>query len=308
MNSWRKRGNRGSSPLSRGIRAPDRGYAVFARIIPALAGNTIYTFNYFAVAKDHPRSRGEYDHGCDEFPGHRGSSPLSRGIHGPALDALGSERIIPALAGNTLSLCQLPSPLKDHPRSRGEYPRTVVTQDGVLGSSPLSRGIPIGAGPITDGPRIIPALAGNTLRVWLRAVVRTDHPRSRGEYFSAEPSTASWVGSSPLSRGIHMPTIALVRGGRIIPALAGNTDEIRLIQLHNGDHPRSRGEYRPWMRRTTGCSGSSPLSRGILQPSLSNPGPSRIIPALAGNTPSDCLSPLLRADHPRSRGEYNVEG
>ena len=102
-----------------------------------------------------------------------------------------------------------------------------------------------------------------------------------------------------------MPTIALVRGGRIIPALAGNTDEIRLIQLHNGDHPRSRGEYFVRQSLNLRIAGSSPLSRGIRGMRNHLPGVGGIIPALAGNTQSlegDCEQ---QPDHPRSRGEYS---
>ena len=71
-----------------------------------------------------------------------GSSPLSRGILPLRRRPLPWGRIIPALAGNTGTDFAGAAGTPDHPRSRGEYPRTVAAQDGVLGSSPLSRGIP----------------------------------------------------------------------------------------------------------------------------------------------------------------------
>ena len=50
------------------------------------------------------------------------------------------------------------------------------------GSSPLSRGIPLGILPAFTSDGIIPALAGNTLiERHIRFSFR-DHPRSRGEY------------------------------------------------------------------------------------------------------------------------------
>ena len=50
--------------------------------------------------------------------------------------------------------------------------------------------------------------------------------------------------------------------------------------------------------------GPSPLSRGIPAPPPGSPTPTRIIPALAGNTPSPAPHATTGPDHPRSRGEY----
>ena len=71
--------------------------------------------------------------------------------------------------------------------------------------------------------RIIPALAGNTAAKPSTASSSSDHPRSRGEYHGAGYDFGSWAGSSPLSRGILDPVDPRDVGGRIIPALAGNT-------------------------------------------------------------------------------------
>ena len=157
-------------------------------------------------------------------------------------------------------------------------------------------------------PRIIPALAGNTRNGWRPRTPESDHPRSRGEYFGSRPLCRLPAGSSPLSRGILSCPPLLSLQLRIIPALAGNT-RLRLLPLGpRRDHPRSRGEYAPlcWPSRTE--SGSSPLSRGILHPFHQGPYHDRIIPALAGNTGRPGL--LFRGcpDHPRSRGEYDLEG
>ena len=51
---------KGSSPLSRGIRRVGRLRHDRRRIIPALAGNTAADSSGMAGARDHPRSRGEY--------------------------------------------------------------------------------------------------------------------------------------------------------------------------------------------------------------------------------------------------------
>ena len=213
-------------------------------------------------------------------------------------------RIIPALAGNTIGcLCNV-QPAKDHPRSRGEYV-PVSEECGLgLGSSPLSRGIPLRPPPRAGGAGIIPALAGNTGLRHDDPRSRTDHPRSRGEYVSPALDALRDVGSSPLSRGIH-PLISNVAGiTRIIPALAGNTDVQDSAASPHWDHPRSRGEYGDVLDLPRRTPGSSPLSRGIPRSVLLVWLVVGIIPALAGNTVGADSPRASGADHPRSRGEY----
>ena len=72
--------------------------------------------------------------------------------------------------------------------------------------------------------------------------------------------------------------------GRIIPALAGNTDAALGSPRRHPDHPRSRGEYLTVYPDENGAYGSSPLSRGIRASRQSRP--------------------VKTKDHPRSRGEY----
>ena len=112
-------------------------------------------------------------------------------------------RIIPALAGNTCRPRESRTQCMDHPRSRGEYICPIPCTTRVLGSSPLSRGIPTDAYLASGGVRIIPALAGNTQGTVDWDIARMDHPRSRGEYVQAAPLLTYYGGSSPLSRGIR---------------------------------------------------------------------------------------------------------
>ena len=152
------------------------------------------------------------------------------------------------------------------------------------GSSPLSRGILGLVSVMGDVARIIPALAGNTPHRLHILLPRWDHPRSRGEYFSSPEKVSRIFGSSPLSRGIHLSSPETSLRARIIPALAGNTEELAQILGVKPDHPRSRGEYVGDQVVAEVEVGSSPLSRGILYPHFYADLPSRIIPALAGNT------------------------
>ena len=152
-----------------------------------------------------------------------GSSPLSRGILAIGLSHAEAQRIIPALAGNTVWCLVVGWLRRDHPRSRGEYVFHVFRRDFLSGSSPLSRGILTSCFADKTRPRIIPALAGNTLQEMLLPARAGDHPRSRGEYTFLDRLNAMTDGSSPLSRGIPDCARDPQPLSRIIPALAGNT-------------------------------------------------------------------------------------
>ena len=233
-----------------------------------------------------------------------GSSPLSRGILFAGRVRGVQQRIIPALAGNTVICTSGVASRWDHPRSRGEYAPWASRSIMACGSSPLSRGIHGREPLMIEETGIIPALAGNT-RALTRASLRSrDHPRSRGEYQGAPVIFGYPEGSSPLSRGIRTPLWERTSAPGIIPALAGNTYESRPVSRFRRDHPRSRGEYSFRITGSRRMFGSSPLSRGIPPTRGGIIAIRRIIPALAGNTPSRPLPRVVPGDHPRSRGEY----
>ena len=195
----------------------------WARIIPALAGNTRSPIAVVRRFRDHPRSRGEYSGPAWAAVSSYGSSPLSRGIQARANSADRATWIIPALAGNTCGLGPGRGQGADHPRSRGEYATQVAYIIAPLGSSPLSRGILLTLLRMVLIFGIIPALAGNTYEPSSRGMDAKDHPRSRGEYQVSEFEDRYSSGSSPLSRGIHPAGPSPSPCRRIIPALAGNT-------------------------------------------------------------------------------------
>ena len=172
---------------------------------------------------DHPRSRGEYGVcGGGTMP-LGGSSPLSRGILRVVGGGVVRPRIIPALAGNTGTTILCCVSARDHPRSRGEYLAACFMILGLLGSSPLSRGIHRHLPRQLRAQRIIPALAGNTCHGGTVQFDGPDHPRSRGEYCIGCSGRLGRLGSSPLSRGIRSRSRTRGMRLRIIPALAGNT-------------------------------------------------------------------------------------
>ena len=152
-------GQRGSSPLARGLRLCCFGLDAALRIIPARAGFTPEQHRHRTRSRDHPRSRGVYRlmvfMGCSL----RGSSPLARGLrHRGRGDA---ER------------------LGDHPRSRGVYRLMVFMGCSLRGSSPLARGLQIGHRLEEALPRIIPARAGFTGRAAPGRCRPGDVPRRR---------------------------------------------------------------------------------------------------------------------------------
>ena len=152
----------GSSPLARGLPPVRAGEARYLGIIPARAGFTLLRRFPYAHAWDHPRSRGVYSSSLPWVGAHSGSSPLARGLPG-GVEPPGPVRgIIPARAGFTRSWAVTMGVPKDHPRSRGVYPRPGGTD--------------------RPRPRIIPARAGFTPKIALGVPITGDHPRSRGVY------------------------------------------------------------------------------------------------------------------------------
>ena len=93
---------------------------------------------------------------------------------------------------------------------------------------------------------------------------------------------------------------------RIIPARAGFTAAGGAAHKAATDHPRSRGVYRLVVQAARLEDGSSPLARGLLQANVLHRLRRRIIPARAGFTPRVRWRRLGVADHPRSRGVYEI--
>ena len=94
---------------------------------------------------------------------------------------------------------------------------------GLVGSSPLARGLLNSVLTPHGRNRIIPARAGFTYRPSSRRASPRDHPRSRGVYFFSILVFTWGLGSSPLARGLlTVPKVTWVDGG-IIPARAGFT-------------------------------------------------------------------------------------
>ena len=112
------------------------------RIIPARAGFTLTPTEREVNNPDHPRSRGVYNDPITVGIAQWGSSPLARGLRARLCNHHSFARIIPARAGFTVTPLRPAYCVADHPRSRGVYFGARRLRFGMLGSSPLARGLP----------------------------------------------------------------------------------------------------------------------------------------------------------------------
>ena len=153
----------GSSPLARGLRVVDQSPVGGVGIIPARAGFTAWRTPPGGSGGDHPRSRGVYNVTTVTADTQEGSSPLARGLRVSRLCFVRMFGIIPARAGFTCSTRPGSGSRADHPRSRGVYLLRTGVPARQRGSSPLARGLRVGAAHPAHATGIIPARAGFTL-------------------------------------------------------------------------------------------------------------------------------------------------
>ena len=111
------------------------------------------------------------------------------------------------------------------------------------------------------------------------------------------------VGSSPLTRGTHLPGLKQKDKDRFIPAYAGNSGRPMSPLEANTVHPRLRGELEVISPSQAEKLGSSPLTRGTRAVERCGPLRSRFIPAYAGNSGNAEVGQGKETVHPRLRGE-----
>ncbi len=130
----------GSSPRGRGTLAHTHPRHPQPRIIPAWAGNTIFSPATCRARPDHPRVGGEHNHVSTIHYAVVGSSPRGRGTRQPVFRKGLRVRIIPAWAGNTRTPETNSGTAADHPRVGGEHLMNRAEMAGIDGSSPRGRG------------------------------------------------------------------------------------------------------------------------------------------------------------------------
>ena len=171
------------------------------RVIPAWAGNTIGSPYRRGRLSGHPRVGGEHRVSEEGVWSTNGSSPRGRGT----LDATAAdkrfERVIPAWAGNTLTIPSLGTAKTGHPRVGGEHEFWINVRCRFSGSSPRGRGTPWAKPSERQERRVIPAWAGNTRLVPKAATPSSGHPRVGGEHNCLFEERRGGHGSSPRGRG-----------------------------------------------------------------------------------------------------------
>ncbi len=190
---------------------------------------------------DHPRACGANHAGVHDAQLRGGSSPRMRGKQYHLEQRARETRIIPAHAGQTIWKPRPPRIRWDHPRACGANPVPYRLHVVVGGSSPRMRGKRSGGKSSRSIRRIIPAHAGQTLRILPRGFTATDHPRACGANSRAPNAISDPFGSSPRMRGKLDGHARSERERRIIPAHAGQT----VLNANRGtppaDHPRACG-------------------------------------------------------------------
>ncbi len=254
--------------------------------------------------RDHPRARGEHYATRALVNASAGSSPRTRGALLRQVAGAACRGIIPAHAGSTRRTRRQPTPVRDHPRARGEHTGTPAWAQSVGGSSPRTRGALGDTPPGGAGHGIIPAHAGSTSATVNVDKNNGDHPRARGEHLGVLLPAGGARGSSPRTRGAPIVARSQEDDPGIIPAHAGSTVTATSSHGASRDHPRARGEHFPAIPSNGSPLGSSPRTRGARPYTGEQIDRMRIIPAHAGSTQFafEVLSPST--DHPRARGEH----
>ena len=191
---------------------------------------------------------------------------------------------------------------------RGErpvFPRGRLADDG---SSPHARGTHDDRRRSPPHRRFIPACAGNAINVDTRKVVKTVHPRMRGERIAIHRSIYLSIGSSPHTRGTLNKPKWKGKVYRFIPAYAGNAVRASVCAVLMAVHPRIRGERAINRAVVKTLRGSSPHTRGTHSCSGKLARCSRFIPAYAGNASGYLSRKSGSTVHPRIRGERSVTG
>ena len=116
------------------------------------------------------------------------------------------------------------------------------------------------------------------------------------------------MGSSPRGRGKPAYLPGRLKGGRLIPARAGKTQQNARHNLRTRAHPRAGGENVGDPPGNPGPPGSSPRGRGKRPPRTARPVEARLIPARAGKTVRVSREPSATRAHPRAGGENKFPG
>ena len=172
---------RGSSPRMRGKQLRANRLAARLRLIPAHAGKTKISGEFYQEYGAHPRACGENLAAQSGLCDSKGSSPRMRGKRHDPDGGMVRTGLIPAHAGKTHFYSLYIGISWAHPRACGENAGELRKFSGYVGSSPRMRGKHFIKAKLRDRLGLIPAHAGKTGSTASPREDAEAHPRACGE-------------------------------------------------------------------------------------------------------------------------------
>ena len=174
------------------------------------------------------------------------------------------------------------------------------------GSSPRVRGTSVCDYSAIEARGLIPAGAGNILKLSVPDTARWAHPRGSGEHPVSFTGRRYEPGSSPRVRGTFLIVINPGSNTGLIPAGAGNIRLQMRQRRKPGAHPRGCGEHVFYRLYRPLGTGSSPRVRGTWVIALGLLATRGLIPAGAGNMRQKLVALAWLRAHPRGCGEHQI--
>ena len=210
--------------------------------------------------------------------------------------------LIPAGAGQTGGVADIPRVGRAHPRRCGADLLGLLCRFGRAGSSPQVRGRLRDLAQFVPLPGLIPAGAGQTDPTGRRRSQAGAHPRRCGADIPDIAPEQSPQGSSPQVRGRLLASIKDRVVNRLIPAGAGQTSIFAPTCHSCTAHPRRCGADFACFFVGEVAGGSSPQVRGRPAGEWGSRFGGGLIPAGAGQTPVRVRGLSPPTAHPRRCG------
>ena len=253
---------KGLSPRVRGNLAREAQRIAEARSIPACAGEPVPARLPPPAPEVYPRVCGGTLPQLPQLPPRGGLSPRVRG--NPASDAArrGASWSIPACAGEPCSCWPCWASRRVYPRVCGGTTISPAPRITLEGLSPRVRGNRAERRQPPHPERSIPACAGEPAFPHFQNAADEVYPRVCGGTISLTPRLAHCHGLSPRVRGNYLQARPRQRGGRSIPACAGEPTRPARRPRPGRVYPRVCGGTEVTYRAYVTAYGLSPRVRG----------------------------------------------
>ncbi len=252
--------------------------------IPACAGETAPPNANRTSSEVYPRVCGGNKISPTANQEVKGLSPRVRGKHSVVSVSAMVSGSIPACAGETYPVADVPFSIPVYPRVCGGNWHIGAPRYMARGLSPRVRGKPYQSYEMWLEDRSIPACAGETASISIVFALLSVYPRVCGGNGGGGDSVVGAGGLSPRVRGKQCGTIVIRSQTGSIPACAGETAATTYIAPNGTVYPRVCGGNLVGFIVIVNSFGLSPRVRGKpLRLTLRRP-KKRSIPACAGET------------------------